>query len=120
VTSGKNTENTLPESGELSTVMSPPASLATPSAIDKPSPVPLPRSLVVKKGSNTRNRVLSVMPLPSSFTVTRTNAPGWASAPAAARATLTSTLPPRGDASRAFDTKFKSSCCSSLGSIDVV
>src|SRR6267142_1881723 len=40
----------------------------------RPSPVPLPRSLVVKKGSKIRARSSGGMPLPVSLTVKRTPA----------------------------------------------
>ena len=42
----------------------PPWAVAMPSAIDRPSPVPSPTSLVVKNGSNTRPRSSALMPGP--------------------------------------------------------
>ena len=54
--------------GSLSTWMWPPLCLTMPYTVARPSPVPLPGSLVVKNGSKMRARVASSMPVPVSVT----------------------------------------------------
>ena len=49
--------------------MNPPWLLTMASAVERPSPVPLPTSLVVKNGSKTRSRMPGGMPLPVSVTL---------------------------------------------------
>ena len=48
-----------------------------PYTVDRPSPVPLPFSLVVKNGSKMRARVCSSMPQPVSVTASCTYDPGF-------------------------------------------
>ena len=50
----------------------PPDWRTTPKTIDKPNPVPLPISLVVKKGSNARSMTSWLIPVPVSRSDTRT------------------------------------------------
>jgi hypothetical protein len=76
-----------------------------------PSPVPLPTSLVVKKGSKTRSRISGGIPQPVSVTDTSTYDPGKhpATAPSSRttfRVSISST-PPSGMASRAFRAKLR-------------
>src|SRR5690349_13203351 len=61
-----------PRPTSLSSWMSPPLCLTMPYTVERPSPVPLPGSLVVKNGSNTRVRVASSMPVPVSVTASTT------------------------------------------------
>src|SRR5580765_4648259 len=55
--------------------MKPLCPLMTPSTVDRPSPVPLPNSLVVKNGSKILSITSAGMPLPVSSTVSRTCGP---------------------------------------------
>src|SRR5690242_10918400 len=55
--------------------MLPPLCLTMPYTVDRPRPVPLPGSLVVKNGSNARAIVASSIPTPSSLTATMTWGP---------------------------------------------
>ncbi len=48
--------------------MSPPLCLTMPYTVARPRPVPFPGPFVVKKGSNTRERVCSSIPSPVSVT----------------------------------------------------
>ena len=50
----------------------PPDCLAKPNTCASPRPEPLPTSLVVKNGSNTRASTSGVMPVPVSLTETMT------------------------------------------------
>ncbi len=77
--------------------------------MDRPSPVPLPTSFVVKNGSKTRARVSSSMPVPVSDTRNTTPRPA-SSEPVFSVSTRTT--PPSGIASRAFSSRFKSTCSS--------
>ena len=54
----------VPLSGSESQVIEPPWSIMIDIAIESPSPVPLPDSFVVKKGSKTRLASSSAPPLP--------------------------------------------------------
>src|ERR1019366_122657 len=58
--------------GLLSTSIIPPTSLTMRCTVARPSPVPFPGFLVVKKGSNSRARVSASIPQPLSFTVSET------------------------------------------------
>ena len=62
-------------SGPDSTVMSPPWLRTMPWAMPRPSPVPSPTGLVVKKGSKIRSRCSAAIPQPSSSTWTTTQSP---------------------------------------------
>jgi len=64
--SGRDTQKTLPTSGVLSTRISPSIRVIRRLQIDRPSPVPLPGGLVVKKGSNTRSATPGAKPGPLS------------------------------------------------------
>ena len=64
--------NTLPCPGSLATVMVPPVWFTMPYTVESPRPVPLPGSLVVKNGSNSRKRVSASMPIPVSHTESMT------------------------------------------------
>ena len=73
----------------------------------RPRPVPLPRSLVVKKGSKIRERTSGSMPSPPSATSTRTQdgggSPSWGRAgPAASSRAESRSTPPPGMASLAL------------------
>ena len=65
---GKRRMKTAPSPGALSTWMSPPLWSTTPWAMARPSPVPSPTGLVVKKGSKARRRVSASIPSPESRT----------------------------------------------------
>src|SRR5215470_4151350 len=54
---GKYASNVLPLPGELSTFRAPPCCVTIPCTVDRPSPVPCPTALVVKKGSRIRSNV---------------------------------------------------------------
>jgi hypothetical protein len=54
----------------------PPLSLTIPKTVARPSPVPLPLSLVEKKGSKIRARVSFFIPHPVSLTASSTYGPG--------------------------------------------
>ncbi len=56
----------VPLPGTLSINRWPPDWRTNPKVMDRPSPVPLPRGLVVKKGSTARRRTSSGMPVPVS------------------------------------------------------
>src|SRR5580658_4327733 len=68
VSIGRKTSKREPCPGALSTTMRPPWSLIMPCTTARPSPVPLPTSLVVKNGSKSRALVVSSMPQPLSVT----------------------------------------------------
>src|SRR5690349_14060827 len=85
----------------------PPDCWASPYTWLRPSPVPFPTSLVVKKGSNALARVSAAMPSPLSVTETRTYSPtrssgGRSRAPAGIFLVAITTRPPNGMASRAL------------------
>ena len=67
-TAGKNMRTVVPWPGSDETVAVPPDCRAKPYTIDRPRPVPLPSSFVVKKGSITRVMISGAMPLPVSVT----------------------------------------------------
>ena len=91
-----------------------------PYTVARPSPVPFPRSFVVKKGSKMRSRVAASMPVPVSETVT--------TALPAAHETVAGGIvdvdrrrgdlsrPPHGIASRALTTRFISTWSIRAGS----
>ena len=56
----------------LSTAMCPLLCLVVPYTMARPSPVPLPTSFVVKKGSKMRASVASSIPVPVSLTARAT------------------------------------------------
>ena len=90
--------------------------------MDRPSPVPCPSGLVVKKGSKARAITSSLMPVPVSVTQRDTYCPGGNSRSRAARvsshllAVSMVSLPPSGMASRALMHKFSSALSSCDGS----
>ena len=99
--------------------MKPPACFTMPYTVARPRPVPLPVSLVVKNGSKIRALVASSMPQPVSVTASianrRTAAASRSRAYSGSCSTLavsTVSLPPVGIASRAFTTRFMSTCSS--------
>lgn len=63
----------------LDTSIQPSCCFTMPYTVGRPSPIPLPTSLVVKKGSNSLARFSSEIPTPVSVTVKRANLPGRAS-----------------------------------------
>ena len=62
----------VPSPSALSTPMKPPLCWTTPNTVESPRPVPLPGSLVVKKGSKILDRVAASMPTPVSVTESQT------------------------------------------------
>jgi hypothetical protein len=58
----------VPLPGVLRMRMLPPDWRMKPYTIDSPSPLPVPKLLVVKKGSKTRGRISGAMPPPLSET----------------------------------------------------
>ncbi len=122
----------VPRPDSLSTSIIPPDSLTMRCTVAKPSPVPSPGFLVVKKGSNSRARVSASIPQPSSFTTSETARralPGAAfpeislvnslakfalgNSPARVPNVI---FPPCGIASRAFSTRFNRICRICAGS----
>ncbi len=102
---------------------SPADCLAKPYTIDRPSPVPSPVGLVVKKGSNARETTSGGMPVPVSPTLSTTYCPEAASPGCRAPAPLmlalvacTVSVPPSGIASRALITRFSNAFSSWFGS----
>src|ERR1022692_518065 len=93
--SGRSTMAVVPSPGRLSISMMPPCSITTLRAMARPSPVPLPGSLVVKKGSKTCSRCAGLMPHPLSPTVKLT-------VPGERRRQLSRISPPSGTASSAL------------------
>src|SRR3990172_6899476 len=71
-TTGIRTVNTAPFPGSLRTVISPLCFFTMSEVMLRPSPVPLPTSFVVKKGSKIRFRFASGIPWPVSATETQT------------------------------------------------
>ena len=65
---GKYRVKVLPPPGVLRTSLAPWWLRTTPCTTARPRPVPLPTSLVVKKGSKMRARVAASMPAPVSDT----------------------------------------------------
>ncbi len=61
----------------LSTEICPPIPVTMPWQMDRPSPVPTPSGLVVKKGSKMLLRSSGSMPLPLSWTVTTMSVSCW-------------------------------------------
>ena len=109
---------TVPLPGVLSIVTVPPDWRQKPCTCDRPSPVPLPTALVVKKGSNTRDRTSGLIPCPLSLTAITTKAPLSPSGARPASSCLFSaeivTAPSCGMASRAFNTMLSSASSNSL------
>ncbi len=66
----------VPRPGSLVTATSPPDCLANPNTWDRPRPVPLPTSLVVKNGSKMRATTSAGMPAPMSESETAAKGPG--------------------------------------------
>ena len=75
MSAGRKTRNVVPTSNSLATSMNPPCVLTIPNAVESPNPVPLPISLVVKKGSKILLMISGEMPCPVSATVTTTCGP---------------------------------------------
>ncbi len=71
----------VPRPSSLSTATSPPDCLAKPNTWLRPRPVPLPISLVVKNGSNTRASRSGAMPEPVSVSETAAKGPAAAAWP---------------------------------------
>ena len=65
---GRRARTVVPCPGVDAIDTRPPALITMPYTVDSPSPVPRPRGLVVKKGSNARDRVASSIPIPVSAT----------------------------------------------------
>ena len=74
---GSHSSTVVPTFGVLSMRSWPPDCAARPCTIDKPSPVPLPGPLVVKKGSVAFASVASSMPTPVSEMAMRTYSPAF-------------------------------------------
>ena len=108
----------MPLPAVLSIVTAPPDWRQKPCTCDRPSPVPLPTALVVKKGSNTRDRTSGLIPRPLSLTAITTKAPPSPSGARPASSCLFSaeivTAPSFGMASRAFNTMLSSASSNSL------
>ena len=109
--------NVAPQPGELCAQMPPPLCFKIPYAVARPSPVPLPAAFVVKNGSKMRACVASSMPTPVSVTEIFTYEPGLMPRYLLATSSSTSAFdvaicsePPFGIASRAFTTRFISTC----------
>ena len=64
---GSTKRTCVPWPGVLRMRMLPPDWRTNPYTIDRPRPLPLPKALVVKKGSNTRCSTAGSMPLPVSL-----------------------------------------------------
>ena len=62
----------MPRPGSLYTQMYPPLCFTTPYTVARPNPVPLPFSLVVKKGSKMWDWVSAPIPIPLSVTASIT------------------------------------------------
>lgn len=69
---GRYSFTVVPASGALSSVTAPRLCRVKPYTVLRPSPVPRPGDLVVKKGSNAGSRTASGMPLPESLTAIST------------------------------------------------
>jgi hypothetical protein len=67
---GRNKVKVVPSPSSLVTRTSPPDCLAKPITWLRPSPVPAPTALVVKKGSKIRSTSSAAMPVPVSLIVT--------------------------------------------------
>jgi len=74
-TSGSRSSNAAPPDSTLRAERSPPQLRARRREMARPRPVPSPSGLVVSKGSNSRSRISSLMPGPSSRTSMATDAP---------------------------------------------
>ena len=72
LSTGSLIQNVVPLSTTLSTVIVPPCSSTIPFTTVRPRPVPFPKSFVVKKGSNTFERISSGIPWPVSDTPRQT------------------------------------------------
>ena len=93
--------------------------LTIPYTVERPSPVPLPTSLVVKNGSKTWARVSSSIPVPVSVTASSAKRPGsagqWSRAYSASIFTRPVSIvsrPPVGMESREFTARFMITCSS--------
>ena len=104
-TAGHSTVAVVPAPGVLVRSMRPPWLRTMLAAIGSPSPVPSPRGLVVKNGSNTACRCSGAIPDPLSPITMRTISRS------AARASIVM-WPPDADASQALSNRFTSTCCS--------
>jgi hypothetical protein len=88
-----------------------------PWTVASPSPVPLPRGLVVKKGSNRCSLASGESPTPVSRTLSRTHSPGCRASPVASTLAVSMVrVPPPGMASRAFTDRLTMTCSSCPGS----
>src|SRR5690606_15088102 len=70
-TTGSRTEKRAPPPDRFEAAIVPPKDLTTAWQIARPSPVPSPGCLVVKKGSKSRGRSAAAIPGPSSSTSSR-------------------------------------------------
>ena len=96
--------NVVPRRSSLWTAIRPPLWCTIPNTVESPSPVPLPSSLVVKKGSKICALVSASMPEPVSETIRRT---------VSARASVAIvSRPPVSIASRALIARFITTCSS--------
>ena len=116
---GRKTRKMVPLPTTLSTAICPPDCVTMPYAVDKPRPVPLPATLVVKNGSKMRARVAASMPEPVSLTDSTTQRPAGTPRRCDSAASTTSTFsvamasaPPEGMASRALMTRLTTTCSS--------
>ena len=114
---GSQTSNTLPTSDFTLDPDVPAALLTMPYTVERPSPVALPRSFVVKNGSKMRVFVSSLIPAPLSRTSNRAYRPAATPMPSTTLGVVDLHLigldgmrPPRGIASRALTTRFTTTC----------
>ena len=103
----------------------PPWVRTQPYTIERPSPVPSPGALVVKKGAKTSLRISSGMPHPVSATQMETYRPSgtrtsfrWTSPSETKRAVENVRCPPPGMASAALTPRFSSACTRAPASPD--
>ena len=115
-TSGSRTSKLAPRAGALPSRIEPPWDSTMPYATASPRPVPFPRGFVVKNGSKMRSRSASSTPIPVS--VTRSAICGGG--PATSSVSIREAHRPPGMASRAFRTRFRSTCSSSPASPETV
>src|SRR5205807_6676021 len=80
LTAGRDTATVVPRPGSLSTRTVPCCAATSSWTMERPSPVPEPGGLVVKKGSKIRERFSLVIPQPLSMTESSTRSPFWEAA----------------------------------------
>src|SRR6266851_3981923 len=104
---GSRMRNRVPTPTLLATSISPPIAVMRLWQIERPSPVPTPTGLVVKKGSKMRGRTSSGIPMPVSEISTATRP--WPSTQVARRTSLRSGAFPL-NAWAAFTRRFRKTC----------